>query len=480
MTDLDQDSSMGLKKHPESDTNDAARSSVLRRLLHIAGVDRAIAFTVLARSWSTVAGLVTVLLIARFLTPIEQGYYYTFSSLVALQIVFELGFSFVILQMASHERVHLTFTDDYQVTGDTVAYARLASVLQVAVRWYSIAAVLMAMSVMPAGFYFFAAHQQHSVSIAWKLPWVFVVLAAVFTFQIDPILSFIEGCGEIAQIARMRWGQAVAGSTLAWIALVSHHGLYAPAMLIGGRAIVGSIFLYSRKKLLLPLLRFRSGEHAVNWRSEILPFQWRIAVSWLCGYFIFQIFNPVLFAYRGPAAAGRMGMSLSITAAVSAIAIAWIDTKAAPFGNMVAKREFAALDRTFFRTLIQSGMLLASGAILLLVALALAERAFPQIESRVLPEPLFAVLLGTALLNHVVFSEAIYLRAHKQEPFLYQAILVAMLTTLSTLIAGRFWGAAGITIGYFFSSGVVGLTLATIIFLSKRREWHGVGTNSHP
>ena len=71
------------------------------------GIDRAIGFTILARGWASVAGLVTVALIARFLSPSEQGYYYTFGSLIALQIVFELGFSFVILQMASHERAHL-------------------------------------------------------------------------------------------------------------------------------------------------------------------------------------------------------------------------------------------------------------------------------------------------------------------------------------------------------------------------------------
>src|SRR5947207_15746766 len=71
------------------------------------GLDRAVGFTVLARGWSSLAGLMTVALIARFLSPHEQGYFYTFGSLIALQIVFELGFAFVILQMASHERAHL-------------------------------------------------------------------------------------------------------------------------------------------------------------------------------------------------------------------------------------------------------------------------------------------------------------------------------------------------------------------------------------
>src|SRR5271155_2565216 len=136
------------------------RSERVRHWLrHVLGLDRAIAFTVLARGWSSVAGLMTVALIARFLSPAEQGYYYTFGSLVALQIVFELGFSFVILQMASHERAYLTISPDYVISGDPIAHARLASVFQKTLRWYSIAAVLMAAILTPAGWHFFAIHQ---------------------------------------------------------------------------------------------------------------------------------------------------------------------------------------------------------------------------------------------------------------------------------------------------------------------------------
>src|ERR1700689_56718 len=130
-------------------------SSGIARIRHwlrtVLGLDRAVGFTVLARFWSSAAGLVTVALIAHFLSAAEQGYYYTFGSLVALQIVFELGFSFVILQMATHECAHLTLSKTGEITGDPVAHARLASVLQKAVRWYSIAAVLMLAALIPAG-----------------------------------------------------------------------------------------------------------------------------------------------------------------------------------------------------------------------------------------------------------------------------------------------------------------------------------------
>src|ERR1700686_5314339 len=102
---------------------------------HVLGLDRAVGFTVLARFWGSAAGLGTLLLIARFLSPAEQGYYYTFGSLVAMQMIFELGFSFVILQLASHERAQLSISSNYKISGDTIAHARLPSVVQKSVSW---------------------------------------------------------------------------------------------------------------------------------------------------------------------------------------------------------------------------------------------------------------------------------------------------------------------------------------------------------
>src|SRR6202166_4387546 len=156
------------------------QASGISRIRHwmqrVLGVDRAIGFTVLARFWSSAAGLVTVALIARFLSPAEQGYYYTFGSLVAVQIVFELGFSYVILQLASHERAELSISIDYEITGDPIAHARLASVIQKSVRWYSVAAVFMAVTILPVGFYFFAKHQHAGQTVSWQLPWCFAAL----------------------------------------------------------------------------------------------------------------------------------------------------------------------------------------------------------------------------------------------------------------------------------------------------------------
>jgi hypothetical protein len=436
------------------------------------GVDRAIAFTVFARTWASLAGLVTVAFIARFLSQSEQGYYYTFGSLIALQIVFELGFSFVILQMASHERAHLTLHADGGVSGEPTAHARLASVLQKTVRWYSAAAALLAVFLVIAGWYFFSAHQQAGEGVHWRLSWFTAAIAASITFQLDPLLSFMEGCGFVANIAKIRLIQAVVGSTLAWGSLVLHRGLLAPAMIIAGNAVVAAIWLWHHRRFLLGLLRYSPGEHRIHWTREVWPFQWRIAVSWLCGYFIYQLFNPVLFAYRGAIVAGQMGMSLSLINALKSVSMSWINTKAAPFGNLIARKQFPQLDHVFFRALIQSlAVCLAGGVAIYAGSVFLNWKQVP-FAHRILSPSLLSLLLIGALIDTAVFSEALYVRAHKQEKFLHISILNAFLMAASTLICGKYFGVNGIVIGALAIGVFSGLPLGTYAFLKYRRIWH--------
>lgn len=445
---------------------------LLRQIRKLLGIDQAIGFTVVARGWSILSGTLTVLLIARYLDPEEQGYYYTFASLVSLQTVFELGFSFVILQLSAHESAPLCIEPNGRISGSEVGHSRLASVLQLSFRWYSIAAALMVVALMFGGLTFFSTHPQSSNAVHWKLPWSCVVLAVVFTFLMNPAFSFLEGCGYVPEVARMRLAQAVAGSFFALIAFVAKQGLFAPAALILGQAGAGAGFLFLKRQLLLGLLRKDTRGNSVSWRDEIWPFQWRMALSFFCSYFILPLFNPVLFVYRGAAEAGRMGMSLSIASALGTVAFAWINTKAAPFGNMVARSDYKDLDTVFFRTLRQSAALLLGCEALLLVALAVSRDLLPHLASRMLPVRAFGLLLLSIFLNHILYSEAIYLRAHKREPFLLLSIITAILSAACTLFTARPWGATGVAVGYFLSGGIFPLVGGTYVFVRCRRVWH--------
>jgi hypothetical protein len=446
-----------------------------RRFAHAIGLDRAIGFTVLGRVIQGLGSVVNVVLILHFLTPRAQGYYYALWSVVALQTVFELGFSFVILQMAAHERVHLEFHPDGTIGGDPSAHFRLASLLQRTVRWYAVASLLMGAALWAGGERFFGMHQDAGQPVMWLGPLRMAVLACMIVFTLGPVLSFLEGCGQVTSVARVRFFQSTVSALAAWTAMITHHGLYAPAMVLLGQSATAGVLLWTRRSLLLPLMRLPVRGRGISWHLEIWPFQWKIAVSWLCDYLIFQLFTPAIFAFRGPVEAGRMGLSVNIIMQMSSMMLVWMTTKAAPFGSLIARRDNAALDALFFRSLRQSLLLLSAGAALVLGGVIAVPYVLPGIAHRIVPWPVFLFLLLATIGSHIVQSEAIYLRAHKCEPFLLQSILIAAATGTSVTFFAKTSGTLGVAIASFVVLGVFGTFSATSIFFARRRVWGYIG-----
>ena len=72
----------------------------------------------------------------------------------------------------------------------------------------------------------------------------------------------------------------------------------------------------------------------------------------------------------------------------------------------------------------------------------------------------------------MVFAEALYLRAHKQEKFMTNSILGALWMAPTAFFLGRSLGAYGIAVCYFWGSVVIGLGYGTYTFLRYRKLWH--------
>jgi len=440
-----------------------------KQVLRFTGVDRAILFTVSARLLQVVGSVVTVLLIIHFLSPVEQGYYYTLLSLAALQVIFELGFSFVILQLAAHEAALLTIDGDGGIEGNPVSHARLASVLQLTVRWYACAAVALVVIVLPIGFFFFSQQTHRGPQASWGGPWTAAVLAVSLTFFLTPLFSFIEGCNQVSQVACLRMLQALVVLAVSWGAIATGHGLYACAMVNAGWSLMGIAFLVRRKRLLKSLLSLPVGQNQVCWRTEIWPFQWKTAVSWLCSYFTLQLFTPILFSFRGPQEAGRMGLSISIVGYLPIVALCWITTKAAPFGRLIKLGRMEELDSLFRSALRKSIGLVLLLFVLCLVSIVGVHVLFSEIALRMVSPSIFLLLLLAAVSSFIIQALAVYLRSFKCEPYLCQSTVVASLTVLGTVLTVSRWGSLGVALTYLLSTGVVGLPWAIAIYMRRHR-----------
>ncbi len=471
-------------------------AALLRKLSRKGGIDEAIAFTLLSRGWYAFSGLITLILLTKNLSRIEQGLYFTFTDVLGLQVFFELGMAHVLNQFASHERAGLEWTAQGTLEGDPLSKARLASLLRLIVRWYGIATLLLLLLLLPGGYYYFLRYAPGNDLVAWQIPWLWIVLATAGSLAISPLLALIEGCGLIAQLARMQVVVGITGSILFWVALWKHWGLYTAPVTNTTMFLGAACWLWLTKRHFFADLwhYLPSGNKAaetqaapghsiendwksgIDWKRELWPLQWKIALTWLSGYFIFRLFSPLLLAFngrvQGPIIAGRMGLSLTLVSALAGIALAWITTKSAIFGTLIAKKEFEELDRRFFPCLWQSLSVLVAGSLLVWIGtLTLFETGSP-LRLRIL-EPLpMALLLGAVIVMHIVLCESIYLRAHKQEPFLAMSLVWGGLILLSSLTLGRKFGATGMMLGYFVINTIVGLGSGTWIFVRKRVQWH--------
>lgn len=69
---------------------------LLRQVSINLSIDKSIFFISLARIIQVLGEIVSILFVARYLIEVEQGFYYTFGSIVAIQVFFELGMNSII------------------------------------------------------------------------------------------------------------------------------------------------------------------------------------------------------------------------------------------------------------------------------------------------------------------------------------------------------------------------------------------------
>jgi len=202
-------------------------------------------------------------------------------------------------------------------------------------------------------------------------------------------------------------------------ALLTRHGLYSPAMVIIGFAVAGLAFLYTWRHLCLVLLRYPVGEQAVSWRSEVWPFQWKIAVSWACTYFTHPDFhsgaNSLTADQRRPVSSDCPSVSPLIS---SALVIAWMSTKAASFGQMIARGELQQLKGLFFRTLRQSLVVLVGISAACEASVLALHYLFPRLAARMASPQVFA-------LPAAHLPECLHRAKHGYLPALFQARTVS-------------------------------------------------------
>ena len=477
-------------------------------LLQKIEVDKAVSFSVLSRFWLLFAGPITAILIATFFSPELQGYHYTFASLLSLQVFAELGLGTVIIQFAAHEWSKLQIDKQGFISGDQIALERLRSIFRFSLKWYAIASALFVFGLAIGGSIFFSA--KSDPNIVWFAPWLALCILTGANLTLTSAWSILEGCNQVAKAQYYRMIVNITTSIAVWLSVLGGLNLWTAAAWNLVSFICALVLFYKGyKNFFKSLFGVSNGSSKVDWLKEMLPLQWRIAVTWLCSYFIFSLFtifiivlivliplsllgvlvwqeaaqfygeftqnngqDGILIRFEGPIVAGQMGMTWSIVAAVSAIAGAWPNTRVPYFGVLVAQKRFGELDRLFYKiTKIATAVALlgAIGAWSVIYGLNIIEH---RLATRLLP-PLPSAIFLLAIVFHILsIPMFLYLRAHKKEPTMLVSVVSAILILIFNLVLGKKYGVTGMAAGYLFVNILI-VPLVFIIWSRAKKSWHG-------
>jgi hypothetical protein len=427
-----------------------------------------VVFTLMQRSWNIVAGGVTVVFMPIWLSPVEQGYYFTFLSLLALQVFFELGFNGVVVQLVGHEVAHLIVDERGKMDGDPVRISRLNSLLTLLRRWYFTAATAFFGFISIAGYFFFRTKGGLPVS-AWLGVWITSVFFTSINLYLSPQLAVFEGIGRVGQVARLRLIQSIVGFCIMWIAMSLGAGLKAVPISTAVAAMTSFWWLHSRDPFWKNSANVSEvGGHSMHWGREIFPLQWRIAVSWMSGYFIFQAFTPLIFAHQGAVEAGRIGIALTIFSSITALGMSWVNARAPKMAQYIARGERRELNFMFISVL-RSSMIFTFAASLLLLLLVGVLRHFslPAV-GRIASLPILVCLALVAVANSFISGAAVYMRAHKKEPMLAPSVVGGLLALAAFYFGSRVNSLLPVVL-YAILTVAVGLPWTVRLFLGYFR-----------
>lgn len=374
------------------------------------------------------AGLIVSIVAAHSLSSVEQGYFFTFISIAAAQTLFELGITNLILHHLSHARAGILHAKDgglkraaQDLAESTRAYSS---------RYFGRAAALFTVLIGTGGSLFFAwSHSTQGVH--WQLPWALMVAGTALSLLNLNHYCYLEAFGSLNVSYRVRMASTTLLIVAFSVAALSMGGLlcYPLALLISN----GYAFIVLRRASTEVNREFGLGGKCNQHRVDIGREQRKMAVSAVSGYVTANTLTPYAFHFFGAQTAGQVGLTMSIFAAIAAVAMARTTAEAPTYGPLIASGNFMVLMRCFRKTqLFSIGLAIALG--LGAIAARQVGLAFaPKYSDRVLDVAGF-VVVGLLIVSNVTLSvTSTVLRAFKTEQLMWPSLVAATLVMVAQI-----------------------------------------------
>jgi hypothetical protein len=376
------------------------------------------------RSVGVLTGIAMTFSIPLFLSPEQQGYYYTFASVLAIQIFFELGLSQVLLYKFSSLAPNVK---DSEHSKNLESSARL---LYVSRRIYVLLSALFFVFGSTAGCIFFS--RSHYVAIEWMPQWILLVLFTSVNLAQSIKFVFLESHGGLANVATFRLRLNLVSSLVFLLILFAGGGLWSVIVLPAINSVASTLWIYKsgkstdyrKHRVLATSISLKDFRQI--WRRDIFPLQWRMSISWLSGYFIFQLITPIAFTRFGPVVAGQLGFAVSAMNSILFVATTFSTAISPRLSSLFHGGQIDQFNYLFDKGLRRS-LLAAIFLTQAIVALVFSLSFFRlELATRFLAWQPLLIYSVCVVISAVVYCLAIYLRSQAIEPLVRQSAMTAL------------------------------------------------------
>jgi O-antigen/teichoic acid export membrane protein len=399
----------------------------ISRVQSIFGIDRDIAWILINKFFAAIKAPIIVFFIIRYLTPVEQGTWYTFTSLGALSMFAELGFAGIMTQFISHEFAHVEEING-RLVGDRKRLDRIIGLIRFSVRLYFIVIPIAIFILTVIGFFYFGK-KFDNIYCAWIL---FSIVGGLSLFS-SLLQAIYQGLDKI----RVTQQNVVLGSLFTTVFMVIflnfNAGIWALVMgnLLGFVFMIA--FLYKAATSIWRQILKHTIENAFDFFSEIFSLQWKYALTFVSGFFIFYLFVPAIYKYESHELAGQFGITMTIVSAITSIGYAWVSSKVPKFNIMVARRQRVELSGQFKNASTRGVVIYAILSAIFLFTLA-AMNKYQIYNTRFLSLKYSSLLLVAQLPTLLIGNFGVYLRSHKEEPYYLLSLWSGLISIVAAVI----------------------------------------------
>ncbi|QDC96492.1 hypothetical protein FIT77_04155 [Candidatus Methylopumilus universalis] len=373
-------------------------------------LDETVFFVLASRVLNSLVGLISIYFIFRFLSPIEQGHYYAFISLVGFSVFFEFGLGTLIIQTVSHSLVKSNIKSVTNILAIKKNHLFFNTVKNLYV-FSLFLSLLMFLGMSLIGFFIFG---DLSILIT---PWCILTILISINFLINTGLNIIEGMGKIVEIAKIRFFAMLFSVPILWISFYFGLNVFSISLQLFASILIFSIWLI-RKYRVFFYYSFKSEGRIklTNFIQSIWPLQSRLTVSFFSNYLNFQGFVPLVYLMSSSEYAGKFGVTIQALMAINGFAITWVNSKFSYLSQLAAKNSKELLQLEFKRFFVISIEVLC---VLLAIFLSLIfYMSFTKTNylDRFLDIENILYLCLTAFAIHVYSAVNIFLLAFKKDP----------------------------------------------------------------